>query len=69
MLYEGYVVINNKELELALESPWTEEEAQTAMDTFAKAKSLWLGLADGSMVSINSSVMSQAYFIAKPIVE
>jgi hypothetical protein len=67
--YKGYIVVNNDAYEIALDEPWTEELAQKAMETFKEASSMWLGLQNGDMISINSKMMANVFFLAKPIKE
>lgn len=66
-MYNLYVVINGKEMEVELLEPYNEKEAQTAMEAFKSCESVWLGLSDGSMLAINKAVMANTYFIVKPI--
>lgn len=69
MKYKGFIVINSVEMALEMDGIWSEEAAQAAMLQFRDVESVWLGLEDGSMVSVNKQAMANTYFIVKPVKE
>lgn len=68
-MYNLYVVVNGKEMEVEQTESLTKDEAQEAMRTFKACDSVWLGLTDGSMIAINKAAMANTYFIVKRIKE
>lgn len=64
--YKAFVVVEGKEFEILLGTPYNEEEAQNAAQEFVKIKDAWLGLSDGSMICVNRE-STNFYFLIKPL--
>lgn len=66
--YTAWVVVEGKEFEIMLTSPYTEEEARSAAEAFKIVEKAWFGLKDGSIICINQE-STNFYFLIKPVVQ
>lgn len=66
-LYNAFIVVDGKEHQIELTAHATEEEAQEQMRYYKTVESMWCGLADGSMIAVNSKCCN-FHFIVKPVI-
>lgn len=68
--YKFYIVIDGVEEMLEMDkNQATEQEAQDFLRAMRDAEGVWVGLANGDMVSISQYVSKNVYFKAKRVAD
>lgn len=65
-MFKYYIVVDGvKKAIRMVKSTATEQEAEDFMRSVSDIESIWLGLEDGSVISVNK-LTGSVYFIAEP---
>lgn len=65
--YKFYIVVDGNKQAISMTETYVgEEEAKGFMRTMADTKSIWIGLENGNMISVNN-LTGSVYFVAEAL--